>query len=408
MKKYTFLKLLLSLFVLFSCTESDKEVLYNSGNKQLVSFKDEKTTILYQNLHILSKKGKIMFGMANPTTISYSGGPFNHDINQSDCKDIVGSHPAYYESDFMWYDDTTFKAKDIKAMQEAYKRGAVCGYCWHIRGKNSLEFYAKQNGKFTSDKDLVREIISSNNRTNNSSLNWFLNQLDSTVIPVLKELNFPIVFRPFHEMNGNWFWWGADNCTKEEYIELYQLTVNYLKENGIYNILYAWSANINADLDYYPGNEYVDILGLDTYEPGITAWNQPGNLINELSILTDFAAKNGKVAAITETGCRKEHDQFRYPDTYPKFWTENLLNPILNNEKAKRIVWIMSWYNADWNNDKKGQLYIPYKNMKRPNSNVAVDDFVRFYQSEHTLFEDDLPDMYNVKNQIESVSLNLN
>jgi mannan endo-1,4-beta-mannosidase len=40
----------------------------------------------------------------------------------------------------------------------------------------------------------------------------------------------PIIFRPFHEFDGNWFWWGANYCTAEEYISVYRFTVNYLRD----------------------------------------------------------------------------------------------------------------------------------------------------------------------------------
>ncbi len=67
--------------------------------------RNKATGTFYTNLKTFASK-KIMFGMANPTTLSYKNGPKNNNLNQSDCKDITGSHPAFYESDFMWYTDT--------------------------------------------------------------------------------------------------------------------------------------------------------------------------------------------------------------------------------------------------------------------------------------------------------------
>ncbi len=350
---------------------------------------------LLENLKKLSETGKIMFGMANPTTLGYSSGPKNSDINNSDCKDITGSHPAFHESDFMWYSDRSFMKTDIEAMRKAYQRGAVCGYCWHNRGQNSDEFYAKKNGKFTKDKDLVKQIVASNNRKTNKALDWYLTKLDKEVIPVFNELEFPLIFRPFHEMNGDWFWWGTDNCTAKEYQKIFRLTVDYLRAQNVKNLLYAWSVNVDATFKFYPGDDYVDILGLDSYEPGISKWNPTRKFLKALQHLTDYAASHNKVAALTETGCRKENDQFRYVDQYPDYWTKYVLNPILSDSKAKRIVWIMSWYNSDWNNDLSGQYYIPYKGMNRPNGQQGIDDFLKFYNAPETLFENDLPDMYH-------------
>ncbi len=385
-------------FFLHGCSQSvDSESNVTSviDKKEVLIQRNSETEALYKHLKTFSETGKIMFGMANPTTIRYLDGPKNNDIEQSDCKDITGSHPAFHESDFMWYqEDSAFKKYDLQAMKNASKRGAVCGYCWHIRGMNSNEFYAKKDGRFTNDKDLVKNIVANDDRNTNKALDWYLNQIDNDVIPVFKELGFPLVFRPFHEMNGNWFWWGTDNCTTEEYIKLFRLTVDYLRKNGINNLLYTWSVNVDATFEFYPGDNYVDILGLDSYEPGIASWNQKDKFINTLRALTDSAFSKGKIAALTETGCRKENGKFRYVDEYPDYWTEYVLNPIINDKKAKRIVWILSWYSGDWNHDLSGQYYIPYKGIKRPNSKVAIDDFMKFYNHPETLFEDDLPNMY--------------
>lgn len=390
---------LISLVFLLSCfgkadrkTSTDETNTDKNGSS---AFRNSETENLYKNLKKLSAEGKIMFGMANPTSIGYSSGPKNNQIDQSDSKDITGSHPAFHESDFMWYSDTAFKKYDMEALRLAYKRGAVCGYCWHFRGRHSQEFYAKKDGKFTEDKDLVKQIIASPNRETNDALKWFLNQLDKEVIPVFKELGFPLVFRPFHEMNGNWFWWGTDNCTPEEYQQLFRITIDYLRKNKVDNLLIVWSVNVDVSFDYYPGDDYVDILGLDSYEPGIESWNPMEKFIASLGQLADYVAEHQKVAALTETGCRKENGKFRYTDKYPKFWTEHVLNPILADAKAKRIVWIMSWYSADWKNDLTGQYYIPYKGINRPNSQKAIKDFIGFYKNESLLFENELPDMYH-------------
>lgn len=353
------------------------------------------TEALYVNLKKLVANGQVMFGQANPTTISYFGTNKKTDISQSDCKDIVGSHPAFYESDFMWYANADFKTRDMQAMREAYQRGAVLGYCWHIRGRHSHSFYAKQNGRSLADSMLVKNILANPDRQSNPSLDWLLTHLDTLVVPTFKQLGFTLVFRPWHEMNGEWFFWGRDNCTPSEYIRLYRLTVDYIRSQGVQNILFAWSPDKEASMHYYPGDEYVDILGLDIYEPGIMHYSNHPKILRQLGIITDYAHAHGKVAAITETGCRKtDGGKFRYPDIYPDFWTNYVLKPVLGHHKAKRVAWIMSWYAANWNGDETDGPYIPYLGMKRPRTDEAVADFKAFFNHPATLFENDLPNMY--------------
>jgi hypothetical protein len=61
-------------------------------------------------------------------------------------------------------------------------------------------------------------------------------------------------------MTGNWFWWGS-NIGQATYKQLYQLTVTGLKARGVHNVIYCWSPDKSADFSYYPGDDYVDILG---------------------------------------------------------------------------------------------------------------------------------------------------
>jgi mannan endo-1,4-beta-mannosidase len=296
----------------------------------------------------------------------------------------------------MWHIKDSLKVADIEAMKKAYQRGAVIGYCWHFRGKNSHTFSSKQDNEFTSDKDLVKKIVAGGDRRENPELDWLLTQLDTVAIPVFKDFGFPVIFRPWHEMNGFWFWWGSYNCTPEEYIKLYRITVDYLRSKGVRNVLYAWSPDTRLTLEYYPGDEYVDVLGLDMYEPGIFDWKPISLVLEEMGKMTDYAASHDKVAAISETGLRKYDNVFQYPEVHPDFWTKFVLDPIINDQKASRIVLIESWYSADWSKKREGQFYIPYVGIEKDQKNgkLAIDDFLKFYNYPATLFENDLPDMY--------------
>lgn len=353
-----------------------------------IPIRNHQTEALYNNLKKLSGKG-ILFGMSNPTTLTYNK-VINPDVNKSDCKDITGSHPAFFEGDLMWYSNPEIKRIDMEAMRAAQGHGAICGYCWHIRGIESNSFYAKDG-----DRKLVHNIVSNPNRKTNPSLDWYLKKLDEEVIPIFMELGFPLIFRPFHEMNGDWFWWGRRWCKIDEYKSLYRLTVDYLRAAGVRNLLFAWSPDTISGLEFYPGDDYVDVLGMDIYEPGIDRSKSTEKMLKSLAVLTDYAAEHQKIAAMTECGCRKDKDIWRYPDLYPDFWTKYVLEPILNDPKARRIVWISSWNNADWKNDGTGQFYIPYKGLATPKGKEAIADFRKFYDHPVTLFENDLPDMYH-------------
>lgn len=355
------------------------------------------TDVVLANLKSMVDSGKTMFGQANATTITYLNGVSHSDTDRGDCKDITGDNPAFHESDFMWYRDAQFMLKDIKALRDAKERGALVGYCWHIGGMNTNEFYAynRKTGELAGDSALVKAILSSPDRTNNIALDWLLTKLDSLVIPVMKELAFPITFRPWHEMNGEWFWWGRDCCSPEEYKALYQLTVDYIREAGADNVIFVWSPDKAFPMDYYPGDEYVDILGMDIYEPGIEEYSAYEKIIPALSNMIKYADTHGKVAALTECGCRKRDDgSWRYPDDYPHFWTDNILEKILNNPSTDRLAWVMSWYGADWSKNRSNDAYIPYIGWERPNADIATEDFKKFIASDRIITEKELRNLY--------------
>lgn len=350
------------------------------------------TQHFYNNLKAFTKSEFTMFGMANALTISYSGGPKHAFNDRSDAKDITGSHPAMIESDFMWYgDDANFRRNDTIAMREAYKRGAVTAYANHLRGRDSKSFYAKVNSKFTADSALVKNILASANRDTNVYLDWYLDHLDNMVIPIFKGLGFPIIYRPFHEMTGGWFWWGTETCTAEEFKAIWKLTIDYMRKAGLKNVLYAWAPDKSADtIKLYPGDDYVDIIGYDGYEIGIESYHSTAFYTRNVGTLSHYARTHDKAFAITETG----HEKF--PGKHPDYWLTHVLQPIKKNAKAKHAAWVMSWYNADWSNNKTSVSWIPYLGIESVHTNgqESIDEFMKFYDDPRTIFLNEVPSLY--------------
>ncbi len=128
--------------------------------------------------------------------------------------------------------------------------------------------------------------------TTNSNFLADLSDVANT-IATLQTAGVTVLYRPFHEMNGNWFWWG--NKPAAQFISVWQFIFNYLTvTKGLHNILFVYSINGNTgnDTTYYPGTNYVDIVGYDIY-----------NGVNPV-ISSDYSALTalGKPFAITEYG----------------------------------------------------------------------------------------------------------
>jgi mannan endo-1,4-beta-mannosidase len=140
-----------------------------------------------------------------------------------------------------------------------------------------------------------------------------------------------VIWRPLHEMNGNWFWW----CKRpgDGYQRLWRHMFNYFKDQGVNNLLWLYAPNAGEVwgdyLKYYPGDNYVDLVGLDRYD---TDWGSAsGTGWNELK-------SKGKPICISETGA---HPVDR---TVPMDWA-NLLNGLKG--AYRDAVYFQVW-NSGW------------------------------------------------------------
>ena len=171
----------------------------------------------------------------------------------------------------------------------------------------------------------------------------------------LKEADVPILWRPLHEAEGAWFWWGAEG--PEPCKELYRLLYDQLTNvYGLDNLIWTWTGyTYETSADWYPGDDVVDLVGYDKY-------NAVDGLPNLSSISSTFyslvKSTNGqKMVAMTEN------------DSIPSL--ENLVN-----DKA---AWL---YFCPW-----------YMNYLTSEQNNPVDNLVEIYTSEYCITLDELPDL---------------
>ena len=191
-----------------------------------------------------------------------------------------------------------------------------------------------------------------------------------------------MIFRPFHEFDGDWFWWGAPHCAAEDFIALWRFTVSYLRDTlGVHNFLYAFSPDCifqtEAEfLERYPGDEWVDMVGMDDYAD----FGRDGKYdveagVKKLRIVSDYAQKAGKLAAFTETGLESIAD--------PAWWTDTLL-PALKTGGLK-LCYVLVWRNDITS---PTHYYAPFP------GHPSVPDFLKFRADSVPLFADNLPPLY--------------
>lgn len=171
----------------------------------------------------------------------------------------------------------------------------------------------------------------------------------------LKEADVPVLWRPLHEAEGGWFWWGAEgaeNCKKLYRLLYDQLTNVY----GLDNLIWVWTGYAySTSPDWYPGDDVVDIVGYDKY-------NAVDGLPNLSSISSTFYS-------LVKSTDGKKMVTMSENDSIPSL--ENLLN------------------------DKAGWLYFCpwYMNYLTSEQNNPVDNLIEIYNSEYCITLDELPDL---------------
>ncbi len=334
----------------------------------------EKTRALHTNLKKIQSGNTFLFGQEFFNSFRFNSGSPHGDETFSDVKQITGSHPAVLGSDFHYYleKDDTERGYHTDAVKWAYQQGHVITFDWHIsaRGTTSYEYTS-------ANDDLVPNIVNSADVSGDRA--WLFAELDKIITIINEELvvdndTIPIVFRPWHEMNGGWFWWGSNGATAAEYKELYQLTVDYMKERTR-SVLFCWSPNSPFNASRYPGDDYVDIVGVDAYEVSV------GSLRTEVGNMVSFAELQGKIAIFSETGDRNSDA------TAGNYWKDVILPGITEDPsgKAKRIAWVLTWINAAWS-----EPYVPHSGS----SESVKQSFIDFKDASAVLFGDEMPAMY--------------
>ena len=180
---------------------------------------------------------------------------------------------------------------------------------------------------------------------------------DSTGKPI------PIIFRPYHEFDGSWFWWGKHFCSREEFVSILANNSRLFKNKSKFkNIIYAFSPDRNFHnekeyLNRYPGDEYVDIIGTDIYYDFTPDGDGLDWITKKLIKITSLAEEKNKLAAFTETGLEGIVNH--------KWWTDRLLKAI--DHDSIKISFVMVWRNANTSHH-----YAPY--IGHP----SAENFVEF------------------------------
>ena len=396
MRLTSFTLSLLAAFGLFSCacggtgTETDPALPAETPPTSA-----QLKEALYHNMNVLRSKGT-MFGAQIPTEYGLSGGTKWFDdgsISSSDTKILTGSHPAVCGWDISEIEldhPKNIDGEDFnvirKHIEAAYARGAVNTISWHCANPMTL-------GNSWDNTPAALSVLEGG-----AKHAMFLGWLDKVAdflgsIKTPAGQRVPLIFRPWHEHTGNGFWWGKGSCTASEFKMLWQMTVTYLRDTkGLDNLLFAYSPDAihfiwsprseyrNIYLEFWPGDEYVDILGLDAYDADGRRFGEEVPYLCPL--VASIAEEKDKFAALTECGIENNNpDHSSY--TNRQWWTKALYLAIKDASLSFALVW------RNGGLPPQSHYFNAYKGC------YSEEDFITFAALPDILLETDLPDLYD-------------
>ena len=240
-------------------------------------------------------------------------------------KTNTGKEPALVGLDFMhsgrnydWYNDE----EPVDDARTYYHRNGIPAICWHWRdpSRNTEEFYTE---KTNFDVSKILDTTSPEYAAMISDIDYI-----SGLLKILNDENIPVLWRPLHEAAGGWFWWGAKGA--EPCKKLYQIMWDRMvNHHGLKNLIWMWTREPNDDA-WYPGDEYVDIVGRDIY--------RDGDHSSQFAEFADMNIRYGqkKMITISESGSFPDVDNLLkdgagwlyYMPWYGKYTTESTYNSL--------------------------------------------------------------------------------
>lgn len=351
---------------LVGCTSSSTKSPETSQNKAVTPVDSLATQATRNILDRLDKRERLLIGHQDDLSYGHS---WNEEPGRSDVLETSGLYPDVCGWELAGIElsedaniDGVLFSNMRKHMQEIHQMGGINTMTWHS--------YNIITGNDCWDVSLtgIAASVLPDGPKHEQYLKW-LDKFADFVLSIKDDNGnlIPLMFRPYHELTGSWFWWGKDLCSPDEYKQLWRMTYNYLtKEKNVHNLLYVYSTgNFNDTtlfLERYPGDDVVDILGFDIYQYGEDLNIAQQEFLKQLNLqcelLSPLAKQKNKPWAVCEAGL----------ESIPlnNWFTE--LGKVLIPTDARYILF---WRNA---HDRESHFYAPFK------GHASEDDFKTFVQ----------------------------
>lgn len=334
------------------------------------------TEALMQRLQNVVADGKYIYGHADDTAY---GRFWEYESGRSDVKETAGDYPGLINWDLGWLElDSAVNLDGVpfeymaREIANQHARGGVNAISWHLNNP-----VTGGSAWDTGNPETMTLITTDGTPENARMTEWIGKTAD--FIGNLKDANgerIAVLWRPWHEHTGSWFYWGRAHTTPEQFKKLWAMTRKVFDDKGIDNVLWVYSPDKayteEEYMECYPGDGMVDVMGADIYHfdspTGEADFRH--NAKAGLDTASKLAKEHGKLLAFTETGL----ELLPIPD-----WYTRVLMPAIDGYP---IAYVCVWRNAqEW---MKEQYYAPYP------GHPAADDFKKFHDSEKTVFANEM------------------
>lgn len=273
-----------------------------------------------------------------------------------------GKYPAILGLDMGYYSQTGVDHEiAISTTEQAiayWEKGGIVTLCWHWLAPDKYidgTWYSAFRPEHTNIN--LERIL---NGQDPEGLALIMKDIDNIArqLLIMQEAGVPVLWRPLHEASGGWFWWGAEGpeVYKQLYILLYETLTN---EYGLNNLIWVWNGQSG---DWYPGDAYVDIIGMDIYAGERTYTSQMEPFLQNLSW-----GGGKKMVVLSENG--------------------TLIDPELS--VRDRAMW---GYFCTWSGE-----FVMNDGLKKTYSQqyTDVEMLTKVYNSETVITRDELPDLHS-------------
>jgi mannan endo-1,4-beta-mannosidase len=244
---------------------------------------------------------------------------------------MIGKYPAINGYDYIHLAYSLAGANwinygDITPVKTWWDNGGIPTIGWHwnvpsTEGGKDLGFYKKGSNGGNGETTFSIANAVTEGTWENKVIAQDLESI-AKYIKLLKDANIPVLWRPLHEASGGWFWWGAG--TAEQYKKLWITMFDYFKAQELTNLIWVWTYESNET--WYPGDNYVDIIGCDTYGDNAASCAKKYNDI--------LNAHTNKMIALTECGYSS--------------WSKSNIAYIPDQwDAGAKWSWFMPWYSTD-------------------------------------------------------------